>query len=118
MIAGGSPMADAVAFGQWNGRAAAAGARRARQPLAGRRARARSAACARSSTRAVTAQQELDNALWCAAHGGQRGAAELLLNRGADPAWVGHDDLTAAQAAERSGAHALAVWLREQTTKP
>jgi uncharacterized protein len=59
-------------------------------------------------------QEDLDNALWCAAHGGRREATELLIDRGADPAWVGHDDLTAAAAAERSEAHALAAWLRER----
>jgi uncharacterized protein len=59
-------------------------------------------------------QDELDNALWCAAHGGQRETAELLLQRGANPAWVGHDGLTAAGAAERSEAHELAAWLQEQ----
>ena len=56
-------------------------------------------------------QEDLDNALWCAAHGGRRETAELLLERGGDPRWVGHDDLTAAQAAERSGADDLAAWL-------
>jgi hypothetical protein len=45
-------------------------------------------------------------------HGAQRRTAELLLSRGADPAWLGHDNLTAAGAAERSGAHELAAWLR------
>jgi hypothetical protein len=38
--------------------------------------------------------------------------ARRLLERGANPAWVGHDELTAAQAAERSGAHELAARLR------
>lgn len=110
VIAGSTPIADAVAFGQWQaaGRLLERGARtnlwqaaalglvdRVREQLAGSR-------------------QDLDNALWCAAHGGQREPAELLLRAGGDPAWVGHDGLTAAQAAERSEAHELAAWLREQ----
>jgi hypothetical protein len=66
----------------------------------------------------AAAQEDLDNALWCAAHGGQRDTAELLLDQGADPAWVGHDDLTPAAAAERSGAHELAAWLRERAAAP
>ena len=109
VIGGGTPIADAVAFGQWKAarRLLERGARttlwqaaalglldRVRDELAG------------------TAQEDLDNALWCAAHGGQRGTAELLLAHGADPAWVGHDDLGAADAAERSGADELAAWLR------
>ena len=114
VIGGGTPLADAVAFGQWLAarRLLERGARtnlwqaaalglvdRVRDELAGRPAPAR---------------EDLDNALWCAAHGGQRETAELLLEHGADPAWVGHDRLTPAAAAERSGAHRLAAWLREQ----
>jgi uncharacterized protein len=111
VIGGGTPIADAVAFGQWNAarrllergartnlwQAAALGlADRVRDELA----------------HGTPAQQDLDNALWCAAHGGQRHTAKLLLGRGADPAWVGHDRLDAAAAAERSGARELAEWLR------
>src|SRR4051812_6343077 len=61
------------------------------------------------------AQPDLDNALWCAAHGGQRDTVEPLLDRGADPTQVGHDQLDAAAAAERSGARELAAWLRAQS---
>jgi uncharacterized protein len=113
VVAGGTPMADAVAFGQWKAarrlldrgartnlwQAAALGlADRVRDELA----------------QTPPTQENLDNALWCAGHGGQRETAELLLRRGADPTWVGHDDLTAAEAAERSDAHELATWLRAQ----
>ena len=110
VIAGGTPIADAVAFGQW----------RAAHRLLERGARTNvwQAAALGLTDRvrdelahAQPSQPDLDNALWCAAHGGQRHTAELLLDRGADPAWVGHDDLTAAQAAERSHAHELAAWL-------
>jgi ankyrin repeat protein len=113
VIGGGTAMADAVAFGQW------AAARR----LLDRGARTNlwQAAALGLHDRvrdALTStppppREELDNALWCAAHGGQRETAELLLERGASPAWVGHDNLTPA-AAERSGAHDVAAWLREQ----
>ena len=111
VIGGGTPIADAVAFGQWKAarrllergaatnlwQAAALGLLdRVRDELA----------------RATPTQEDLDNALWCAAHGGQRATAELLLAAGADPSWVGHDGLTAAAAAERSGASELATWLR------
>ena len=114
VIGGGTPMADAVAFGQWNAarrllergaettlwQAAALGlADRVGGELAG----------------GTPAQHDLDNALWCAAHGGQRDTARLLLDRGADPEWVGHEQLDAAAAAERSGAPELAAWLRDRT---
>ena len=79
VIAGGTPMADAVAFGQWKAarrllergartnlwQAAALGlADRVRDELA---------------QTPPPAREDLDNALWCAAHGGQRKTAELLL---------------------------------------
>ncbi|MGH2714752.1 MAG: ankyrin repeat domain-containing protein, partial [Thermoleophilaceae bacterium] len=48
---------------------------------------------------------------WGACHGGQREAAEYLLKRGADMNWVGWDDLTPLDAAERSEADAVVAWL-------
>jgi uncharacterized protein len=113
VIAGGTPMADAVGFGQW------AAARRLLER--GARTNLWQAAALGLVDRvrddlaqAPPAQEDLDNALWCAAHGGQRQTAELLLDQGADPTWIGHDQLTAAAAAERGEAHALAAWLRDQ----
>lgn len=111
VIAGGTPIADAVAFGQWNAarRLLERGARTTLWHAAalGLLDRVRD-----ELAQTPPSQEDLDNALWCAAHGGQRATAELLLSRGADPAWLGHDNLTPAAAAERSGAHALAAWLR------
>src|SRR3954447_11765084 len=115
VIAGGTPMADAVAFGQWKA------ARRLLQR--GARTTLWQAAALGLADRVRDeldhndpSRHELDNALWYAAHGGQRPTAELLRNRGADPTWVGQDDLTAAQAAERSHAHELAAWLGLRAT--
>jgi hypothetical protein len=114
VVGGGTPIADAVAFGQWNAarRLLERGARTTLWQAAalglGDRVRDELACGA-------TAQRDLDNALWCAAHGGQRATAELLLDRGADPTRVGHDRLDAAAAAERSGARELAAWLRDRT---
>jgi uncharacterized protein len=116
VIGGGTPLADAVAFGQWNAarRLLDRGARTNLWQAAalGLLDRVRDELANSDPT-----QGDLDNALWCAAHGGQRDTAELLLGRGADPAWVGHDDLTAAAAAERSGAHELAAWLRDRSNR-
>jgi uncharacterized protein len=117
VIAGGTPIADAVAFGQWKAarRLLERGARTNLWQAAalGLRDRIRD-----ELARSEPAQDDLDNALWCAAHGGQRETAELLIDRGADPARVGHDNLTPAAAAERSEANELAAWLREQVEEP
>jgi ankyrin repeat protein len=117
VIGGGTPMADAVAFGQWKA------ARRLLERGAGTNLWQAAAlglvdrvhdALARTPP---PSREELDNALWFAAHGSQSETAELLLDRGANPAWIGHDNLTAAQAAERSRAHALADRLRAQASE-
>jgi uncharacterized protein len=114
VIADGTPIADAVAFGQWNA-ARRLLERGARTNLWQAAALGLLDRVQDALAQSPPAQADLDNALWCAAHGSQRETAELLLNRGADPAWVGHDNLTAAQAAQRSEAHELAAWLREPT---
>jgi uncharacterized protein len=112
VIGGGTPLADAVAFGQW------AAARRLLER--GAQTTLWQAAALGLVERVADALAQnpppasdaLDNALWCAAHGGQRATAELLLDRGADPHRLGHDARRPAEAAERSGAHELAAWLR------
>src|SRR3954471_10341222 len=112
---GGAPMADAVAFGQWQAarRLLDRGARTTLWQAAalGLTDRVRD-----EIARTEPSQDDLDNALWSAAHGGQRETAELLLDRGASAAWVGHDGLTAAQAAERGGAPEIAAWLDARAT--
>lgn len=101
VIGGGTPLDDAWAFGQW------AAARR----LVERGATPSFlAACALGLP---LGEGDATQGLWAAAHGGQRSAAQELLRRGADPAWVGWDDLTAEAAARRSGFDAVADWLAE-----
>ena len=117
VIGGGTPLADAVAFGQWKAarRLLERGARTTLWQAAalGLVDRVRDELAATPPP----GQEALDNALWCAAHGGRRETAEMLLQRGADPSWIWHDRLTAAQAAERSEAHDLAAWLREEADR-
>jgi uncharacterized protein len=97
VIAGGTPLTDATAFGQW--RAARRLVERGAQPTW-----FDAAALGLVDRLADVPDGELDAALWGAAHGGQRAAAALLLERGADPSWVGWDELTALGAAQRSEA--------------
>lgn len=112
VIGGGTPLADAVAFGQWNAarRLVERGARTTLWQAAALGVMDRVQEFFAQDV--PLAEDEITNAFWCACHGGQRQAAEYLLERGADLNWVGYDDLTPLDAASRSGATELAEWLR------
>ncbi|HET6488047.1 MAG TPA: ankyrin repeat domain-containing protein, partial [Spirochaetia bacterium] len=109
----GSPLSDAVVFGQWQ----------AARRLLGRGARPtfwQAAALGllelvqeRLAREPPPSSDEITNAFWNACRGGSRQTAELLLSRGADLNWVGHGGKTALAAARESGRGALAAWLRE-----
>lgn len=111
VIGGGTPISDATAFGQWN----------AAQRLLERGAETTfwEAAALGLSDRVENAftkdqppsSNEITEAFWGACHGGQRGVAQYLLEHGADINWVGWDDLTPLDAAERSKADDLVAWL-------
>lgn len=110
VVDGATPLADAVAFGQWQA---------ARCLLEhGAQANLWQAAALGLTYRVQQllevgySTEDLTNALWCACHGGQRATAEILLHQGADRDWIGHDGLTPLDAAERSEATELAAWLR------
>jgi ankyrin repeat protein len=115
VIDGGTPLADAVAFGQWRA------ARRLVQ--LGARVNLWQAAALGLADRLERlldadpppGRDEITNAFWCACHGGRRATAERLLERGADIDWIGHDGLTPLDAAERSDAQELADWLRSHS---
>ncbi len=117
VIGGGTPMSDAVAFGQWQ----------AARRLVERGARTtlwQAAALGLMDRvdeyfKAVPppTPPEITNAFWCACHGDQSAAAEYLLDRGADLNWVGYDKLSPLDAANRSSATALVEWLRDRGAK-
>lgn len=111
VIGGGTALADATAFGQWE----------AARRLVDRGARTRLGEAASlgllDRVQAHLAEddptpQEVTSALWMACHGGQRATAETLLDRGADLTWIGYDDLTPLGAAIRSDATDVAELLR------
>jgi uncharacterized protein len=114
VIGGGTALADAVAFGQWNAarRLLERGARTTlwQEAALGLMDRVET----RFAGSAPPAPEEITNAFWCACHGGQRRSAEFLLDRGADLNWVGHNKLTPLDVAQKSGAGALAEWLRDR----
>jgi ankyrin repeat protein len=118
VIAGGTPLTDAVAFGQWNA-ARRLVERGAHTPLR------ESAALglidrvqAYCSGDPPPTQEDLTQALWYACHGGQQAVAEYLIERGAELNWISTwDDLTPLDAAARSEARALVGWLRSRGAK-
>ena len=104
VIGGGTPLADAVAFGQWRAahRLVERGAQTELWQAAALGLNCRIEEC--FTRNPPPAQDEITNAFWCACHGGQLPAAQYLFNRGADLNWVGHDQLSPLDAANRSGA--------------
>jgi uncharacterized protein len=113
VIGGGTPLADAVAFGQWKA------ARRLVERGASSTIWQSAALGLMDRLRDCFAQltpdpDEVTNAFWCACHGGQTEAAQYLFARGADLNWVGHDSLTPLDAAKRKGNDELIAWLGTQ----
>jgi hypothetical protein len=117
VIGGGTPMADATGFGQWNA------ARRLLEH--GAKTTMWEAAALGLLDRVelhfagdpAPSAEDATGALWGACHGGHRHVAEYLLQQGADLNWVGWDDLTPLDAAERANADMLVDWLRNQGAK-
>ena len=125
VIAGGTPLDDAIAFGQWNTarrlvergaqyalwHAAALGMTEAVEShLAGKAVLPSKYPWGANS--ATPHPGEITVAFWCACHGGQRESAERLLAAGANLNWVSSwDGLTPLEAARRSGAKELVQWL-------
>jgi uncharacterized protein len=112
VIGGGTALADAVAFGQWEAarRLVERGARTTLWQAAALGMMAHLEAYFAAD--APPSPEEVTNGFWCACHGGQRTAAAYLLERGADLNWIGYNELTALDAAKRSGAKELVDWLR------
>ena len=104
MIGGGTALDDAWAFGQW----------RAARRLVERGARPTLLAAAALGL-PLTAEGDVTQAFWAACHGGQRGAAEALLARGADPSWVGWDGLTPSGGSARGRERLGRLGLRGRT---
>ncbi|HEV7760628.1 MAG TPA: ankyrin repeat domain-containing protein [Acidimicrobiales bacterium] len=113
VLGGGSPLADATGFGQWNV------ARRLVERGAWTRLKDAAALGLLDRMHELLAsvpppdRDQLTQALWSACNGGQRATAELLLDRGADIDWVGWDDLTPLDLARRpdNPDPTLAPWL-------
>jgi ankyrin repeat protein len=118
VIGEGSPLDDAIAFGQWQAarRLVECGAQtklwheaalglidRAKQRFAGN---------------ASPGPDEVTHAFWFACHGGQRETAEYLREQGAELNWIPPwEERTPLDTAQREGAADLVDWLRSQGAK-
>lgn len=112
VLTGGSPMSDAVVFAQW-GAARRLLARGAKTTLWQASALGLVDRVASSfKSRPEPLQREITNAFWHACRGGHRNTATLLLDRGADLNWVGHDQKTPLDAAQESESEHFVAWLR------
>jgi ankyrin repeat protein len=111
VFTGGPAMSDAVVFAQWNAarRLLERGARTTIWQSAALGLRDRLEACFAGETAPST--RDVTNAFWHACRGGQRATAEVLLEKGADPNWIGYDDKTPLQVARESGSAELIDWL-------
>jgi ankyrin repeat protein len=118
VIGGGTALADARAFGQWEAarRLVERGARTTVEDAATIGLVDRLEAYFARETR--PSPEEINRAFWGACHGGQPRAADYLLARGADVNWIPPwEEKTPLDAAERSGAGELAEWLRARGAK-
>ena len=117
VIGGGTPMADATAFGQWNAarRLLERGAATTMWEASALGLLERVKTCFAADPRASA--DDATACLWGACHGRHRDVAEFLVERGADPNWIGWDDLTALDVAERSEATDVVDWLRSLGAK-
>ena len=112
VIGDGTPLADAVAFGQWLAAA--------RLVERGAEANLWQAAAlglvdrvdAYFSDGRQQSPEDVTEAFWCACHGGQLETAEYLFDHWAELNWVGFDGLTPLDAAVRNGAVEVVEWLR------
>lgn len=113
VIGGGTPLADARAFGQWRAahRLVERGAQTTLDDVATLGLMDRLVAYFEGEN--TPSPEEINRAFWCACHGGQQRAAEYLLDKGADVNWLPPwEEKTALDAAERSEAGELVEWLR------
>lgn len=112
VIAGGTPMADATAFGQWD-----AARRLLERGAATNLFEAATLGLAARVEHHLTANaptaEDITSSFRGACHGGHVNTAAVLLDHGAEINWVGYDGLTPLDAAIRSEAASVAEWLEQ-----
>jgi ankyrin repeat protein len=113
VIGGGSPLADATAFAQWDA-ARRLVERGARTSLFDAAALGLLPRLRRHLDEDQPTPEAVTSAFWGACHGGRFDTAAVLLAAGADINWVGYDNLTPLDAARRNNADDLAGWLENR----
>jgi ankyrin repeat protein len=117
VLGGGSPLADARGFKQWNAafRLVERGAKTTIVDAATLGLLERVEQCFAAGEPTA---EEVTRAFWGACHGGRRECAEYLLARGAELNWIPPwEQLTPLDAAEREGAGELVRRLRDRGAK-
>jgi ankyrin repeat protein len=117
VIGGGTPLDDAVAFGQWRAarRLVECGARTRLWHAAALGLMSRVEEHFDNST--PPAPDDVTESFWQACHGGQRQTAEYLLDRGAELDWIGYNERTPLDIAQHSGAENIVKWLQDRRAK-
>jgi hypothetical protein len=115
IFTGGAPLSDAVVFANWEG--AKRLVERGAQPTWWQAAALGLLDMVRSRWNEPSAptRDEITRAFWHACRAGQQNTAAFLLERGADPDWVGWDHKTPRQVASDSGNAEFIAWLRKAT---
>jgi hypothetical protein len=114
IFTGGAPLSDAVVFANWEAarRLVARGARPTWWQAAA--LGMLDLVTARWHDEPLPTRDEITRAFWHACRGAQQPTAAYLLERGADPNWIGWDHQTPLQAAETSGDAGFITWLRSR----
>jgi uncharacterized protein len=111
IFTGGAPLSDAVVFANW--KAARRLVERGATPTWWQAAALGmlDLVRARWDDAPAPARDEITRAFWHACRAAQQNTAAFLLERGADPDWVGWDHKTPRQVANESGNAAFIAWL-------
>jgi len=114
IFTGGAPLSDAVVFAGWD--AARRLVERGAKPTWWQAAALGMLDVVRTrwDEPPPPSRDEITRAFWHACRGARQNTAAFLLERGADPDWVGWNRRTPRQAAEESGNAAFIAWLRSR----
>jgi hypothetical protein len=112
IFTGGAPLSDAVVFANWE--AAKRLVERGAQPTWWQAAALGmlDIVRARWNEQPPPTPDEITRAFWHACRAAQQNTASFLLERGADPHWIGWDHKTPLRAADESGNAEFIAWLR------